>query len=117
VADCLANVALARLEEGQDNEAEAVATKALVMAKKWLGPSHPIVANCLTARAEVLYQQEKYAAAEPLYQRALAIRKKLCVAGHPDLVESLTNLAAVLENLAEKTKPQRGKGEGKTAKE
>jgi len=54
-------------------------------------------AHTMTAQAETLYAQGKYAQAQMLFQKALEINRRLLADDHPDTAEGYNNLAANLE--------------------
>jgi CHAT domain-containing protein/Tfp pilus assembly protein PilF len=82
-------------QEGRYKEGAIVATEALNLAEKSLGPDHPDLVASLNSRARLHGVQSEYAAAEPLFKRALAIREKSLGADHPEVANSLSNLAAL----------------------
>ncbi len=58
--------------QGKDKEATAIAEKAMALAERKLGPSHPGTLKSLINLASLYMAQGRYAEAEPLLKRALA---------------------------------------------
>ena len=86
---------LSLYRQGRYDRAVVVAKKALDVAEKSHGPTHPDVATSLNNLAELYRTQGQYAAAEPLYKRSLAINEKALGHTHPDVASPLQNLAAL----------------------
>ena len=83
----------ALFEKGQYAQATALATEALRVAEKEVGPDHPSVAISLNNLALLHQYLGKYAEAEPLYKRSLAILEKALGPDHIDVAANLNNLA------------------------
>jgi hypothetical protein len=62
--------------------------------EKELGPSHREVADSLSALADVLIKEGKYARAEKLAIESLSIRMKALGPNHPDVARSLEIMSA-----------------------
>jgi tetratricopeptide (TPR) repeat protein/CHAT domain-containing protein len=84
-------------KQGNFKEATVVATQALEVAEKSLGPNHADVAASLNNLAELYLAQGLYAQADPLIKRALAIRETSLGPDHPDVAASLNNLGALYQ--------------------
>jgi tetratricopeptide (TPR) repeat protein len=67
------SLALAELERGRYDEAEALHRRALAIRRKTLGEDHPNVALSLGGLGTVAHQRGRYAEAVELHQQALAI--------------------------------------------
>ncbi len=76
-------------------QAEILYQRALDIAKKALGPEHPIVATILNTLAVLNYEFGDYAQAEPLFQQTLTIREKILPPEDPDIARTLADLATL----------------------
>ena len=83
---------------GEYGAAEQLASRALAIRERALGPDHLDVAICLHAVALVYWEQGRYDEAESVNSRVLAIRERALGPDHPDVALSLNNLAGVLRN-------------------
>ena len=79
--------------QGRYAEAEPFARRALELAERDFGASHPTTAKMLNNLALLYKVQGRYAEAQPLYKRSLAIREKALGSEHPDVATNLNNLA------------------------
>ena len=93
--DMLNQEVMSLYQNGQYDRAVIVATKALEVAEKNAGKSHPDVATSLNNLGELYRAQGQYAQAESLYKRSLAISEKALGPDHFDVATSLGNLAAL----------------------
>ena len=59
--------------QGRYSEAEPFARKALELAEREFGASHPTTAATLNNLAQLYGDQGRYAEAEPLFRRSLAL--------------------------------------------
>ncbi len=83
--------------QGRYGEAEPFARKALELAEKEFGSSHPRTAAVLDGLAILYEAQGRYAEAESLYGRSLAISEKALGPDHADVADSLGGLAGLYE--------------------
>ena len=79
--------------QGRYSDAGPFARKALELAEREFGASHPTTATTLNNLAALYWAQGRYAEAEPLYERSLAILEKALGPEHPDVALGLNNLA------------------------
>jgi tetratricopeptide (TPR) repeat protein len=63
-------------------------------------------ASAMTAQAEALFAQGKYAQSQPLLEKALSIRRRLLTDDHPDTAASYSKLARNLAALGKYTQAQ-----------
>jgi tetratricopeptide (TPR) repeat protein len=76
--------------------ATKLALKALGLADRKMGPTHPDVALSLNNLAELYRAQAHYAEAELLYRRSLRIWEKVLGPDHPNMATALENYAKPL---------------------
>jgi tetratricopeptide (TPR) repeat protein len=88
----LSDLSLSRAKQGDYEEAESLAQKALSIAESSHGPQHLVTAGCLTNLAGILLKKRQHSAAEELYQRALAIVESALGPCHPETGNCLGNL-------------------------
>ena len=88
-------------EEERYREAILIATQARHLARKHLGPNHPVYAASLNNLAELYQRIGDYRAALPLFRQALRIRRVTLGKSHPDYATSLNNLGALYEDLGD----------------
>ncbi len=84
---------------GQYGAAEELASLALAIRERALGPDHLDAATCLHALALAYWEQGRYDEAAAANSRVLAIREQALGPDHPDVAISLNNLAGVYRNL------------------
>jgi len=84
---------VAMLEQGQLENAESAATRALAIVEKATPVDSMELASCLHNLAAVLTQKTEFAKAEPLYKKALAIREENLGADHLDVANTASMLA------------------------
>ena len=95
IGNSLQGLANALLEQGRNDEAEAVLLRSLSTLEAQLGPDHSRLGDALQALAGLYFRQQKLDAAQPLYERLLQVWR----AGHwigylsSDIPESLASLA------------------------
>ena len=77
---------------GRYEEAIPLATEALAIREKLLGPDHPDTAKSLNNLGVLYDTMGDYAKAEPLYERSLAIREKTLGPDDPAIATALNNL-------------------------
>ncbi len=82
--------------QGRYAEAEPFARRALELAEREFGASHPTTTTTLHWLAVLYKAQGRYAEAEPLHKRSLAIREKALGPEHPHVATSLENYANLL---------------------
>jgi CHAT domain-containing protein/lipopolysaccharide biosynthesis regulator YciM len=93
VAECLDQLGLHFLLQGNPVRAEPLLQRALAIREAALGESHPEVARTLNTLGKLYADQALYGRAEPLHARALAIREASLGENHPLVAESLNQLA------------------------
>src|SRR5262249_40076678 len=73
--------------EGRLPEAESIASRALGIREKALGPENPNIVYEIEDLAAVYNQEKRYTDAEPLFRRSLAIVEKDRGPSHPDVAD------------------------------
>ena len=97
----------ALFEKGQYAQATALATKALRVAEKEVGPDHPSVAISLKQSGSYFYQYlGKYAEAEPLYKRRSRFSRRP-LAPTISMSRNLNNLANLYAPRVNTPRPSR----------
>lgn len=94
-AENLSAQGTALYRQGQYALALPLATRALAIREKVLGPEHADTANGLSNLAGLRQAMGQYAQALSLYARALAIRERVLGPEHADTANGLSNLAGV----------------------
>jgi CHAT domain-containing protein/tetratricopeptide (TPR) repeat protein len=85
--------------QGKYAEAIAVARRALSLAEKTLGATHPNTLTIVNNLGMFYSAQGRFSEAEPLYKRALKGTEAALGATHPSTLISVNNLAALYQNL------------------
>lgn len=84
---------------GEFDEAESVLVYCMDRLSTKLSPSHPVVMNCKSEIARIMFARGKYDTAEQMNQSVLALREAgpwLEPATHPDTMTSRNQLAEVI---------------------
>jgi CHAT domain-containing protein/tetratricopeptide (TPR) repeat protein len=94
---------LLRAGKAMQPDTLALAKRGLLIREQALGPSHPDVAQSLTALATVHYRRAEYSQARPLFERALAIREKAAIP-NDDVIDKIRhNFANLLADMGDYT--------------
>ncbi|MBW4629026.1 MAG: tetratricopeptide repeat protein [Brasilonema octagenarum HA4186-MV1] len=83
------------VEQGNINQAIALAQQVIELGQNLQLTEHPIFADSLNNLAELYRMYGRYSEAEPLYKQALNKRQDLFGEEHPDVAQSLNNLAVL----------------------
>ena len=105
-ANSLNTLAQLHIAKGEEEKAEPLCKRALVIQEKVYGSEHPDVARSLNSLAFFSINKGNYATAEPLCKRALVIQEKVYGSEHPDVARSLNNLARVYHNIGDYAKAE-----------
>lgn len=85
--------------QGKYAEAVAVARRALSLAEKVRGASHPDTLTIVNNLGMFYSAQGRFSEAEPLYNRALKGTEAAMGPAHPSTLITVNNLAALYQNL------------------
>lgn len=91
--ETLDNKVVQLFKAGKYTQATEVALKAVALAEKKFGNSHPALAKSLNNLASLYDVQQRYKDAEPVYIRVIEIRTKAFGEDHATLGTPLSNLA------------------------
>jgi tetratricopeptide (TPR) repeat protein len=94
-------IAYAKDEQGEYEEAITFYGKSLEIYKKTLPPNHLSFAGTYNNIGMVYDKMVDYPKALPLYKKALEIRKQSLPPNHPDLASSYNNIGAVYGNMGD----------------
>jgi CHAT domain-containing protein/Tfp pilus assembly protein PilF len=78
---------------GLFDEAEKMASRAVLIRERFQGDAHPEIALALNELALVLTERGEYARAEPLFRKSLAISEKAFGPTHTEVATLVNNLA------------------------
>lgn len=93
LAAALNNLAQINADQGRDDQAEPLYTRAIALMEKGTGQGSVEIAPLLNNLAALYQRQSRFTEAEPLFKRALAVREQALSREHPDVGQSLNNLA------------------------
>jgi CHAT domain-containing protein/tetratricopeptide (TPR) repeat protein len=93
LAAALNNLAQIHADQGRDDQAEPLYTRAIALMEKGTGQGSVEIAPLLNNLAALYQRQSRFTEAEPLFKRALAVREQALSREHPDVGQSLNNLA------------------------
>lgn len=84
-------------EQNEDDAAEKMLRRALLIREKTLGDQHPSYAGSLNSLGRFLRERSRLDEAEPICQKAVAIWESALGPEHPNLAFGLTNLGKIME--------------------
>ena len=90
------NLSVLLSNQGQLEEAEALARESLAIRRRIYTGDHPAIATGLNNLALLIQDRGDLVAPEPLFREAVAIRRRLYPEGHFTLANDLANLARLL---------------------
>ncbi|MFB6414612.1 CHAT domain-containing tetratricopeptide repeat protein [Bradyrhizobium tunisiense] len=93
LAAALNNLAQIHADQGHDDQAEPLYTRAIALMEKGTGQGSVEIAPLLNNLAALYQRQSRFTEAEPLFKRALAVREQGLSREHPDVGQALNNLA------------------------
>jgi len=99
LAAALNELGTIRLWQGELEQSEELARRAVAMREKLLGADHPDVATSLNALGNALQNSGQLEEAETAHRRALSIRERTLGPEHIDVGQSSHNLAIVRYSL------------------
>jgi len=91
----LSGEVLTLIDAHRFDEAMPLATRALELREKALGPNHELVASALNNLGSIHLGKYKYAEAEPIFRRSLGILEKKFGADSKNLIPTIESLALI----------------------
>src|SRR5438132_10536789 len=86
-------------EQGDYEQALALAQEAYDLSQKLPAPEHPLLATAMNNLGFLYDAMGSSAQARPLYEQALAMRQRLLGPEHPDVALSMRNLASLYQDM------------------